>query len=276
MNVVGFDLLGHGRSDGKPGYVDKFDKWKDQGLQFFDMITRYQDTSNNNNRSSDSTEDDSDNSSEKSTDYYEEYTSDSMMSKYYPVLKTLSVFAFGQGMGASIALHVANERYGKPMSTLSGVLLSAPLIEIPSETHAILQKVAKGFSTLTPHAHMVDMHINRRCHSELEIEKYKKDALCHHFKMRARVGCELLMYTKKMKQDEYMIEVNVPFLILHGTEDNHCAYRGSQRLHDLASSVDKKLIKYSGFYNDLLHELCCSQVCIYILLVVEMFLIYIL
>lgn len=53
---------------------------------------------------------------------------------------------------------------------------------------------------------------------------------------------------------ERMSEIEVPLLIMHGTDDLLVPFRGSEILFERAASRDKTLKLYPGFYHEILNE----------------------
>ena len=49
--------------------------------------------------------------------------------------------------------------------------------------------------------------------------------------------------------------ISIPFMIIHGDEDQLCQLKGSQLLHDKSPSTDKNLKVYPGAQHNLYHEL---------------------
>jgi alpha-beta hydrolase superfamily lysophospholipase len=51
-----------------------------------------------------------------------------------------------------------------------------------------------------------------------------------------------------------MLQIKLPLLIMHGTSDRLCDPEGSQMLYKRASSIDKTLKLYNGFYHEIFNE----------------------
>jgi acylglycerol lipase len=70
--------------------------------------------------------------------------------------------------------------------------------------------------------------------------------------IRVRTGYEILCITTYLQR--HLHEVDVPFLVLHGTSDSVTDPNGSKRLHEEARSKDKCIRLYDGLLHDLLIE----------------------
>ncbi len=175
------------------------------------------------------------------------------MEQHLGKMKQLPIFLFGQGIGGAICMNLHMK-----FTDIRGSILSAPLIQIPKDRSALLQKLAGAISAVTPQLEVVDLKIETRCHSPMEIEAFKTDKLCRTGKMRARIGYELLEESKRLNSN--LDKVEFPFLVLHGTLDNSCDVQGSKDLMEKSKTKDKKIILYQGFFHDLLHEVCCDSI----------------
>ncbi|MGV3710444.1 MAG: serine aminopeptidase domain-containing protein [Gemmatimonas sp.] len=55
-------------------------------------------------------------------------------------------------------------------------------------------------------------------------------------------------------------KIQLPLLIMHGTEDHATKPSGSEHFYDAAGSADKTLKLYEGHYHDLLNDVGKAQV----------------
>lgn len=236
--VFGVDLLGHGRSDGKKGYTESFEIWVQQAEHFYSCVSQKIPWTKS--------------PPAKDKEPSTPVVNNNEMNFYLPQFKGLPIFMFGQGIGGTVSLFAA-----KKNPDIAGVVLSAPLLQIPKQTHYILQKLAAVIATLTPTARVVDIAFNQRCHNEQEIEAFKNDPLCCQEKMCAKTGYVLLELTKDMTK--HFSDVSFPFVVMQGTDDRFCDPAGAKALHELAASKDKTIMLYEGFWHDLLHEVCSDE-----------------
>jgi len=70
--------------------------------------------------------------------------------------------------------------------------------------------------------------------------------------VRVRTGYEILRISYYLQQN--LNRITVPFLALHGSADTVTDPVGSHKLYEEASSTDKTLKVYEGFFHDLLFE----------------------
>jgi acylglycerol lipase len=76
----------------------------------------------------------------------------------------------------------------------------------------------------------------------------------YHGKIKSRVGKEVLDTLKRI-EEEIVPNLTTPFLVAHGTHDKITNIQGSLFLYNNATKCqDKKIIKYEGFFHELLNE----------------------
>jgi alpha-beta hydrolase superfamily lysophospholipase len=78
------------------------------------------------------------------------------------------------------------------------------------------------------------------------------DPLVYRGKVTARLGAELLRTIDKLPS--LIPEINLPIIIMQGTEDRLCNPEGSPMLYDLVGSRDKTLKLYEGFHHEIFNE----------------------
>jgi acylglycerol lipase len=78
------------------------------------------------------------------------------------------------------------------------------------------------------------------------------DPLVYRGKVSARLGAELARTIQELPQQ--MQKIALPIIIMHGTADRLTSPEGSRMLYERASSKDKTLKLYDGFYHEILNE----------------------
>lgn len=78
------------------------------------------------------------------------------------------------------------------------------------------------------------------------------DPLVYTGSIRVRTGTEILRLSYYLLKN--LKNVNIPFLVLHGSDDQVTDPRGSQELYDQASSSHKNIKLYTGLLHDILFE----------------------
>ena len=84
------------------------------------------------------------------------------------------------------------------------------------------------------------------------VKAYLADPLVYNGGILARTGHSLLS-TEQLILDRAE-QLKTPFLVLHGSADGLADPRGSEVLHERASSDDKNIKIYQGLYHEILNE----------------------
>jgi len=84
------------------------------------------------------------------------------------------------------------------------------------------------------------------------VKLYDTDPLCYRGGIPARSGAELTRTINRIQNQ--MDAIALPLLILHGTADRLADPEGSKRLYAHASSNDKTVKLYEGFYHEILND----------------------
>ena len=92
---------------------------------------------------------------------------------------------------------------------------------------------------------------NNLTHDKKMIEEFMTDPLRNKI-ITARLGNEILKAAENSYRD--LKKISLPVYILHGKEDKITSYKGSQKLFDKISSIDKKLKIYEGLYHETFNE----------------------
>ncbi|KAJ3673374.1 hypothetical protein LUZ60_006748 [Juncus effusus] len=168
-----------------------------------------------------------------------------------PVYSDLPAFLYGESMGGAVTLMMYLR---SPPNVWTGMILSAPLIVMPEEMKpsklrlflfGLLFGLAETWQTM-PDKKKVRNAIRDRDRLRLILANpsfYKGKMQVGTMRELARV-CEYLQ--------ESIAKVTVPFLVVHGTDDGVTEPEGSKMMYEKASSTDKRLILYEGFYHSLL------------------------
>ncbi|KAL9648178.1 hypothetical protein ABK040_009182 [Willaertia magna] len=245
--VYSFDLEGHGLSDGKKGFVKNFNDWIDQSILFLDLIV--------NNKLLEAAQE-----ILKITkkDFYFEKTNIIKLKEILNCeinnLNDKNIYLFGQGIGGLICLYNSLQR----KEIVKGMILSSPMLKVPITLHSFLQKIAKSIVTCAPNLPILELHLEKRTHSQDEINIFKKDPLTIKDKVKAKICYDILEIIKNIKPIFESIET--PFLLFHGTDDEYCDIEGSKNLMEFSEKcLDKTFEMCAGLYHDLLFEICAEN-----------------
>jgi len=158
------------------------------------------------------------------------------------------IFIFGHSQGGSIGLLYAISRQPR----VRGLILSAPTVIVNTLVPAFLQKLSVLAAVLLPKLPMLRLDSSALSRDPEVIRDYDQDPLVFRGKLRMRTGAEIFRATGLIRQ--HMEKIELPLIILHGSEDRIVDVEGSRLLYDGVASRDKTLKLYPGYYHDLLNE----------------------
>jgi acylglycerol lipase len=158
------------------------------------------------------------------------------------------LFLLGHSMGGAVAALFTIRH--KPM--LSGLVLSSGVLAVPGKVSPLLVWAAPFIAQLVPK--LPTLSIDRRTLSRDPeiVRRYESDPLVYHGRIPARTSAEILKAIAEIQSR--MHELELPLLILHGTEDALASVDGSKTVYSGVNAKDKCLKLYDGFYHELLNE----------------------
>jgi len=157
-------------------------------------------------------------------------------------------FIFGHSMGGGmVAQHVLTHQ-----PDAKGILLSAPALVAGDDISPFLIKISGILSKIAPKLKAVKLDSSHLSHDPQVKLDYDADELVYSKGIPARTGAELLSMMDQIQEN--MDQFELPLLLMHGTEDQLTNIAGSKMLYTKASSQDKTLKLYDGFYHELVNE----------------------
>ncbi|HSE38662.1 MAG TPA: lysophospholipase [Blastocatellia bacterium] len=162
--------------------------------------------------------------------------------------QTKCLFLIGHSMGGLIALRHVAQKGG----TLSGAVISAPLIEVAVPVPARKLMIARVGARMAPRMRL-DNEINPSYLSrDPEVGRaYSADPLVNR-KVSPKWFAEA---TRAMQEvAEWGPRITLPLLVMHGTDDRLASVDATKRMFDRVASADKELVIYPGFYHELFNE----------------------
>lgn len=158
------------------------------------------------------------------------------------------IFLVGHSMGATIAVAYAVQH----QRDLAGLIVSGVVLKLGSSISPVLKPVAPLISKLFPKMGVTVLDATAISQDKAVVDAYVNDPLVHRGKITARLGMELLKTVNRLPSQ--IPAINLPIIIMHGTEDRLSNPEGSQMLYDLVGSSDKTLKLYKGFYHEIFNE----------------------
>jgi alpha-beta hydrolase superfamily lysophospholipase len=155
---------------------------------------------------------------------------------------------FGHSMGGALAALLAMDH----PELIDLLALSAPAVKISEDISPFLQKISGIVSTLMPLLPVEKIDTALLSRDPEVVDDYNADPLVYHGGIAARSGHSLLSSERLILARAAAL--NTPVLLQHGTADGLADPAGSTRLHEGASSADKTLKMYEGFYHEIFNE----------------------
>ncbi len=161
----------------------------------------------------------------------------------------IPIFMLGHSVGGQLALRYTIHN----QHTLKGLILSAPFIPSEAEFPRPTAIVAHALSRIAPRLG-VQMRVPSAGLSRDRAvgEAYDADPNVYHGKITARVGLEIVQGGDYVRA--HLSAIQLPILILHGSQDPIARPDYSQVVYDNVGSTDKTLKVYEGLYHEIMNE----------------------
>jgi acylglycerol lipase len=159
----------------------------------------------------------------------------------------LPVFLLGHSAGGVVSYLYTLEH----QSELDGFICESFAFQIPTPELAIA--ALKGLSHLAPHAHVVKLKNEDFSRDPEVVKMLNEDPLIANEVQPIRTAAELARADDRLAREFPLI--TLPILILHGTNDKVTNPAGSKIFFDCASSADKTIKFYAGYFHDPLHDI---------------------
>lgn len=157
-------------------------------------------------------------------------------------------FLYGHSMGGNMVLNYLLRRKPK----IAGAIATAPWLRLGFDPPAIKLFLARIMRVIYPKwPEKAELDTTAISRDKAEVRKYETDPLIHN---TARAGTFFDTFNAGKWALEHASELNVPLLLLHGTDDKLIAFAGSEQF---AADGPKELITfkpYPGFYHELHNE----------------------
>jgi acylglycerol lipase len=156
-------------------------------------------------------------------------------------------YLLGHSMGGCVAIAYAVRHPAK----LDALALSAPLAVLEAAPLP-LRIIAKALSVAAPKVGVYEVEADAISRDPAEVAAYDADPLNHRGKLPARTVQELANTVARFAAD--LPRLTLPLLVMHGTADRIVPPKAAAFVHDLASSEDKTLHLYEGYYHEIFNE----------------------
>lgn len=167
-------------------------------------------------------------------------------------LKDKPTFLFGHSVGGLVlASYILDNK--KEMPNFRGVLFSSPFLMPDKDLAPLLQKMSKVIGTLFPKLKTIKTDSSAISRDPNEVNKYDNDPLIYRGGLYAASGKNLIKQIKKVSSR--FSEIDIPFIIQHGTDDQIAEIEGSKKLIHDCSSTDSTLIQLKDFKHEITRDI---------------------
>jgi acylglycerol lipase len=159
------------------------------------------------------------------------------------------LFLFGHSIGGTIAVaYAAGHQRG-----VAGCILSAAVAKPGSSVTSVSIAVARVMSAVFPRMGVAFVDALALSRDESVVAAYMNDPLVYRGRIRARLGAELINTVERTLPSQ-MALIELPVLVLQGSEDRLSNVASSDLIFESVKSRDKTLKRYDGFYHEILNE----------------------
>ena len=159
----------------------------------------------------------------------------------------LPVFVLGHSAGGVIACNYVLDN----QKDIAGLICESFAYRVPAPDFALA--VLKGLSHLAPHAHVLNLPKKDFSRDPKVVQALIDDPLLANEVQPTKTVAEMVRADERLKRDFPLF--TLPLLIIHGTKDTVTRPEGSQEFYDRASSPDKTLKLYEGYFHDPLNDI---------------------
>lgn len=159
-------------------------------------------------------------------------------------------FCLGESMGATIALflHMRMSKYWH------GAVLVAPMCQISEDfkpNHVVIKTLDK-LAKVLPKWKIVPTHdyIQVAVKDPVKREELRSSPYCYKGKPRLKTAAQL--YNASRELEKKLVQITLPFLIVHGQEDVIINPSSSELLYKMASSNDKSFELYPSMWHSII------------------------
>lgn len=163
----------------------------------------------------------------------------------------IPIFMFGHSMGGTIAIMSVLKR----PSFFTGAVFSAPAVQPdPAKTSSCLVFLGRIAAFVAP-SYQIKPPVDpsQLSRDPVQVEKYANDPLVWHEGLKAKWTAEILEAMNDIQKN--VSKITLPYLLVHGDDDQVVLIDGSHFLQQHSSSTDKTFKVYEGGRHELLKEI---------------------
>jgi alpha-beta hydrolase superfamily lysophospholipase len=159
----------------------------------------------------------------------------------------LPIFILGHSAGGVIACNYVLDN----QADIAGLICESFAYQVPAPDFAL--SVLKGLSHLAPHAHVLKLKKEDFSRDPKVTQALIDDPLLADEVQPTKTVAEMVRADERLKRDFKLF--TLPLLIIHGTKDTVTRPEGSKEFYANASSKDKTLKLYEGYFHDPLSDI---------------------
>jgi acylglycerol lipase len=167
---------------------------------------------------------------------------------------SIKTFLMGHSMGSTVAASYTILH----QEEFNGLILTGTLLTTPASVNAGTILAARLLSMILPAVGLYVIDAEAISRDKSVVSAYVNDPLVYRGKIRARLGVEIIKGMKTTKQQ--ISRIKLPILVMHGSADLLSNPKDSEMLCKEASSEDKTLKLYEGYYHEIFNEQGHEQV----------------
>lgn len=162
--------------------------------------------------------------------------------------RDVKIFLVGHSVGGTIATAYTILR----QDGFDGLIITGVTLSTPTNVAAGTIFAARILSLILPKAGLYTIDAEAISQDKNVVNAYVNDPLVYRGKIRARLGVELIKAMGTVKRQ--ISEIHLPIMVMHGAADRLSDPKGSEMLYQKASSADKTLKVYEGYYHEIFNE----------------------
>jgi len=181
---------------------------------------------------------------------YEEFMADMMQMRGYVESqhRDLPLVVLGHSMGGNLAVGYALDH----QEGLAGLALSGPALMVGDDLSPAKIKIFSAVAKVAPGIRPDGLNAEALSRDPAVVAAYRADPLVFTGKISAGLGSALIGAMQSFP-DRYA-ELQLPVLLLHGTEDRLCRVEGSRQLEELATNATVTSHYYDGLFHEIFNE----------------------
>ncbi len=158
------------------------------------------------------------------------------------------VYVLGHSMGSTISAAYVLQNQAE----IDGLIVTGATLKPGNSVTPVQIFMARAISAVLPRMGVAALDAGSISQDRDVVQAYINDPLVYQGKVTARLGAELLKVMKQIRQK--LADIQLPVLIMHGTEDRLSDPQSSQLMYDNVSSLDKTVLFYKGYHHEIHNE----------------------